>query len=211
MEFFAGATKSGENDNWGGSAPLTAAMAAVGAFGYVSPTSLDAAAATSVPSSANSVQVSATGSGTGTVIAEIYDATPSAAFAATTPRLVNVSVLKHIGTGLTMGFVVGGSTSKTVLVRAVGPTLGGFGVGGVVGDPQLKLRGPGGVSFGENDNWGDSTALANAFGAVGAFGLAAGSKDAALLVTLPPNSYTVEVTGVANTTGSALIEVYEVP
>lgn len=211
MEFFTGTTKSGENDNWGGATALTSAMAAVGAFGYVSPASLDAAAATSVPSSSNSVEVSAAGNGTGTVIAEIYDATPSASFAAATPRLVNVSVLKHLGTGLTMGFVVGGNTSKTVLVRAVGPTLAGFGVGGTVADPQLILRGPGGVSFGASNDWGDAVALSNAFTAVGAFGLAAGSKDAALLVTLPPNSYTVEVTGVANTTGSALIEVYEVP
>ena len=173
--------------------------------------SLDAAAAVNVPSSSNSVEVSAVGSGTGTVIAEIYDATPSTAFAPATPRLVNVSVLKHIGAGLTMGFVVGGNTSKTVLVRAVGPTLAGFGVGGTVGDPQLIVRGPGGVSFGANNDWGDAVALSSAATAVGAFGLAPGSKDAALLVTLPPNSYTVEVTGVANTTGSALIEVYEVP
>jgi hypothetical protein len=211
MEFFTGTVKSGDNDNWGGSANLTAAMAAVGAFGYTGGTSLDAAAAVSVPSSSNSVEVSAVGSGTGTVIAEIYDATPSSAFTPATPRLVNVSVLKHLGTGLTMGFVVGGNTSKSVLVRAVGPTLAGFGVGGTVADPQLILRGPGGVSFGANNDWGDAVALGNAATAVGGFGLAAGSKDAALLVTLPPNSYTVEVTGVANTTGSALIEVYEVP
>lgn len=210
IEFFVGETKAGENDNWGGAQATVTAMANVGAFPFVNGTSLDAAVATNVPPSSNSVKVSAVGGGTGTVIAEIYDATGNA-FNASTPRLINVSVLKHLGSGLTMGFVVGGTTSKTVLVRAVGPTLGGFGVPGVVDDPELILFGPGGVRFGENNDWGSTVALSNAFQAVGAFGLTAGSRDAALLVTLPPNSYTVDVKGVGGTTGSALIEVYEVP
>lgn len=213
LEFFAGSTKSGENDNWGGSAELTAAMANVGAFPFL-PTSLDAAAATSVAASANSVKVSAAGNGTGTVIAEIYDATPGGTFSAATPRLINVSVLKHLGGGSTMGFVIGGSTAKTVLVRAVGPTLGQapFFVPGVVADPQLILLGQGGsVRFGENNDWGGSAAMAAAFRAVGAFDLPADSRDAALLATLAPGNYTAEVKGVADTTGVAIIEVYEVP
>jgi hypothetical protein len=54
---------------------------------------------------------------------------------------VNVSVLKQLGPGVTAGFVVGGSTPRTVLVRAIGPTLGAapFNVPGVVIDPQLAL------------------------------------------------------------------------
>lgn len=213
VEFFAGATKTGENDNWGGGAPLAAAMAAVGAFPYTSPTTADAAAAVNISTRDNSVKVSAAGSGTGTVIAELYDATPASLFTVATPRLVNVSVLKQIGTGLTAGFVVGppGQGARTVLIRAIGPTLANFGVGGTVSDPQLTLFGAGGIRLGENDNWGGGAALSAAFSAVGAFALPANSRDAAVLVTLPPGDYTVEVRGVAGATGSALVEVYEVP
>ena len=51
-----------------------------------------------------------------------------------------------------------------------------------------------------------------AFGSVGAFGLpGAASKDAALLVSLPPGNYSVQAAGAAGTTGVALVEVYEVP
>ena len=211
FELFAGATKTGENDNWGGAPQLTAALAAVGAFAYVGPTSKDAAATANITSRDNSVVVSAAGSGAGLVIAELYDATPSDTFVAATPRLINVSVRKHLGPGLTAGFVLGGSAATKVLIRAVGPTLGVFGVPGVVTDPQLTLFNGVSVKIGENNDWGGTAELTAAFGAVGAFGLPATSKDAALLVTLPPGNYSVQAAGTANTTGVALVEVYEVP
>lgn len=213
IELFAGATRTGENDNWGGATAISTAMASVGAFAYTGPTSLDAAAVASIVSPDNSVRVSAAGNGTGTVIAEIYDATPASEFTAATPRLVNVSVLKHLGTGLTAGFVIGGAQPKTVLIRAVGPTLGAapFNVAGVVADPQLVLFGAGATRIGDNDNWGGTAALTAAFSAVGAFALPAASRDAALVTTLQPGSYTVEVSGVGGTTGVAIVEVYEVP
>jgi hypothetical protein len=211
LEFFSGSAKIGENDNWGGSAALSAAMAQVGAFPFSSATSRDAAISLpSLASGGNSARIS--GSGAGTVIAELYDATPQGGFTATTPRLVNVSVLKHLGSGVTAGFVVGGSTSRRVLIRAVGPTLGNapFNVPDVVADPQLALfSGPTQVSA--NDNWGGTGELTAAFAQVGAFPLPATSRDAALLVTLQPGSYTVQVNGIGGTTGVALVEVYEVP
>ena len=210
LELFASDTKTGENDNWGGSPQLTAAIAAVGAFAYVSPTSKDAATSASITTRDNSVVVSAANGGAGTVIAEIYDATASSAFAATTPRLINVSVRKHLGTRLTVGFVLGGTVATKVLIRAVGPTLGDFGVPGVVADPQLTLFNDASVKIGENNDWGGTAELTAAFGAMGAFALPATAKDAALLVTLPPGNYTVQASGTAGTTGVALVEVYEV-
>lgn len=211
IELYAGPTKAGENDNWGGSAALANAMAAVGAFAYTGPGSKDAAVSVSITARDNSVAVSSANNGTGLVIAELYDATPNGGFTATTPRLVNVSVLKHLGTGMTAGFVVGGATARNVLVRAVGPTLGAapFGVPGVVADPQLALF-SGQTKIAENDNW-SGAALSAAFGQVGAFALPAGSKDAALLVNLQPGNYTVQVSGTGGTSGVALIEVYEAP
>lgn len=63
----------------------------------------------------------------------------------------------------------------------------------------------------ENSAWGGRAELATAFGQVGAFPLAADSKDAALLMTLLPGAYTAQVTGAVAMTGVALVEIYEVP
>lgn len=65
-----------------------------------------------------------------------------------------------------------------------------------------------------NDDWGSGSrgiAIAAAAGRVGAFGLDASTRDSALLVTLNPDAYTVQVSGVGNTVGNCLVEVYEVP
>ncbi len=209
LEFFTGGTKVGENNNWGGAASIAGAMAGVGAFPFSAPDSRDAAISLpSLASGANSANIS--GTGTGLVLAEVYDATPTAAFIASTPRLVNLSVLKHIGPGLSAGFVISGSTPRQVLIRAIGPALAAFGVGDVLVDPQLALF-AGTSRIGGNDNWGGTAALTAAFARVGAFALPPDSKDAAIVATLQAGSYTVEVSGVGGTTGTALVEVYEVP
>ncbi len=211
LETFAGSTKTGENDNWGGSASLTAALAAVGAFPYTGPASKDAATSANIATRDNSVVVSSANNGRGLVIAEIYDATPIASFTPATTRLLNVSVRKHLGTWLTVGFVVGGATPVRVLIRAVGPTLGSFGVPGTVADPQLVLFNASSAKIGENNDWGGTADLTAAFAAVGAFSLPSTSKDAALVVTLQPGNYSVKVSGTGGTTGVSLVEVYEVP
>ncbi|MBL9186577.1 MAG: immunoglobulin domain-containing protein [Opitutaceae bacterium] len=211
LELFAGTTKTGENDNWGGSAHLAAALSAVGAFAFTGPTSRDAATEVSIATRDNSVKVSAFGNAIGKVMAEVYDATPAASFTTTTPRLINVSLRKHLGAGLSAGFVIGGATPLRVLVRAIGPSLGLFGVPGVVADPQLALFNGSSVKIGESNDWLGTAELSAAFAAVGAFPLPATSKDAALVATLSPGQYSVQVSGVNNTTGVALVEVYEVP
>ncbi len=187
-------------------------MASVGAFAFASATSLDSAVLANISTPNNSVVVSSNDNRTGAVIAEIYDATPDSTFTAATPRLINVSVLKHLGSGTTVGFYVGGSGSKNLLIRAIGPTVGAapFNVTGTVVDPQLTLF-SGQTVLGTNDNWGGTPALTAAFAQVSAFALPANSRDAALVTTLAPGGYTVVVSGVGNTTGVALVEVYELP
>lgn len=202
------------NNDWAGAAELSTAFAQVGAFGYASANSKDAAIyRTNLNSGTYTVQVNDAGSGSGTVIAELYDATPTASFASTTPRLVNVSVLKQINTGasLTVGFYVGGSTSRTVLIRAIGPGLAQLGVGGTMADPQLTLFNSNQNSFAANDDWGGDAQIASAGSRVGAFGISNGaSKDAMLFLTLAPGSYTARVNPVGSG-GIAIVEVYEVP
>jgi sugar lactone lactonase YvrE len=214
LELFAGSgSKLSENDDWAGNAQVTAIGGQVGAFALGNSTSKDAALynATVNPGS-YSVWITGNGGTTGVALAEIYDATEGSAHTEATPRLTNVSARTQVGTGdniLIAGFSIGGQTSKTVLIRAVGPTLGVFNVPGALADPKLELfNGP--TKINENDNWGGAAALSNAFQSVAAFQLPSSSLDAVLLVTLAPGSYTAQVSGVGNTTGVALVEVYEI-
>lgn len=124
-------------------------------------------------------------------------------------RLVNIATRVGVGgnAGTPIpGFVVGGTGSRTLLLRAVGPTLGGFGVSGVLADPQLNLL-SGTTTLAGNDNWlaADAATMTGA----GAFALTAGSRDAALVTTLAPGAYTAPVTAGNNGSGVALVEVYD--
>ncbi|MEO6244352.1 MAG: hypothetical protein ABIQ12_02865, partial [Opitutaceae bacterium] len=87
--------------------------------------------------------------------------------------------------------------------------LAAFGVPGTLFDPKVELYSGAGVNLTENDNW--LVSLTSTFTSVGAFGLQAGSRDAALLATLPPGAYSVQVKGADGGTGEALVEIYEVP
>ena len=109
---------------------------------------------------------------------------------------------------LVVGFSVGGTGNANVLLRGVGPTLGSFGVEGTLADPKLEVFRDG-SPLRTSDNWHPS--LAPSFAAVGAFALQPGSRDAALVLSLPPGSYTATVSGVNDTSGAALVEVYELP
>jgi hypothetical protein len=102
-------------------------------------------------------------------------------------------------------------TTKNILIRAVGPTLGRapFNIGGTLADPKLEIYNSNQAKIGENDTYAAN--LAPTFASVGAFALAAGSKDAAVIVSLPPGGYTVQVSGADGGTGIAIIELYELP
>jgi hypothetical protein len=104
-----------------------------------------------------------------------------------------------------MGFYIAGTGSKTVLIRGIGPELFALGVPVVVTNPSLTVY-SGNTVVAQNDDWDSS--LAPDFVTVGAFPLTAGSKDAALLVTLNPGAYTVHLVNTGNV-AEALIEVYD--
>jgi hypothetical protein len=129
-------------------------------------------------------------------------------------HLVNLSARAGVGTGadiLIAGFVLQGSGAKDIILRGVGPTLGSspYDLTGVLATPQLALIDSSGNTLSSDTAWGGSTALAEAFAAVGAFALPAGSADSALEESLAPGAYTSEVTGVGGATGIALAEIYD--
>jgi hypothetical protein len=79
-------------------------------------------------------------------------------------------------------------------------------------DPRIQLFNATAVVIADNDNWGGGAALVAAFARVAAFELPATSRDAALLATqLGEGSYTAQVSGVGDTGGVVIVEVYEVP
>lgn len=131
----------------------------------------------------------------------------------TTGRLANLSVRATAGPGadtLIVGLVTGGTGSRTLLLRGIGPTLANFGVGGVLPNPQLTLF-SGGAILDSNDDWekqANPLRVATLAAQVGAFPLAAQAADAALVTTLNPDTYTVHVSAPSGL-GVALVEAYD--
>jgi hypothetical protein len=133
--------------------------------------------------------------------------------------LTNVSCRAFVGTSTSnavLGFAVTGQAGSNiqVLVRGVGPALSLFAQVGILAQPVLALFDSSGKQLATNTGWGtnpNATQISTAFVSTGAFALPSGSADSALLVTLTPGNYTAVVTGLNNSTGLALIEVYGVP
>lgn len=204
------------NDNWSGNATVVSVSNSVGAFALPDATSKDAALVTTLAAGPYSAKVAGVGNTSGTVLAELYDTTPGT-YSPTTPRLINISARATSSNDnpLIAGFVIGGSTAKTVLIRAIGPTLGGFGVGGAMSDSKIELyvsRNNSNVLLASNDNWGGLALDSSVAASVGAFAITdAASKDSVLVITLDPGIYSANLLGVNNVSGVALIEVYEVP
>ena len=202
LELYNGQTRVFANDDW--PQTLSSVFPTVGAFALGNG-SKDAGFLQTVDGTRS---IMAQGTGAGVVLVEAYDTgTPSAA------RLVNVSARNRVGTGddiLIAGFNISGTGGpKPLLIRAVGPGLAALGVPGTLADPKLEIFDGNGAKVVENDSWNAS--LAAVFSSVGAFALPAGSRDAALVVSLAPGSYTAQVSGVGGLTGDAIIEVYELP
>ncbi len=213
LQLFSGSNVLGTNNGWGGSAAISGAAAAVGAFPWSDGSSHDAALLESLGQGAYTAQIAGESGDTGVALVEVYDATPAGSYTPASLRIVNISARVQVGTGgniLIAGFAIGGATSKTVLIRASGPALAPFGVTGTLPDPELQLF-SGSTVLESNTAWGGNAQVISAASSVGAFPWSSGaSKDSALLVTLPPGAYTVQVSGAGGDTGVALVEVYEV-
>ena len=214
LELFNGPSSVATNTAWGRSsnaAAITAAGGRVGAFPLDS-ASADAVLLVTLEPGAYTAVVSGENQAVGVALVEVYDVSENAT---NNQKVVNIASRAFAGSGdstLTAGFVINGTVPKRVLVRGVGPTLAAFGVAGALADPRLTLF-KSATAVVTNDNWGDTVdaaGIADAAASVGAFALNPGSKDAAILLSLEPGAYTVQLSGAGTDTGTALIEVYEV-
>ena len=133
----------------------------------------------------------------------------------TTSILGNISTRDFVQTGADVmigGFIVQGTRSKTVIVRAIGPELIPFGIANALADPFLELHNGAGTLIAINNNWqttlvggiitGDQVSQIQASGHA-----PTQPSESAIIATLPPGNYTAIVRGVNNTTGVALVEV----
>ena len=149
---------------------------------------------------------------TGVALVEVYDLAPAAS-----SSLGNVSTRSFVQTDSNVmigGFIVQGSGPKRVIIRAIGPELTPFGVPNALANPTLELHNGAGALIASNDNW-QTTIIG---------GIITGSqvsdiqnsghaptdfRESAIIANLPPGNYTAIVRGISNTTGVALVEVYD--
>ncbi len=217
LQVFSGAVALGANDNWGtGPSPFGVADTglAVGAF-PLPEGGKDAAIVLALPAGLYTAHVTSNDARGGVVLVEAYDAIGGDPAV----RLVNLSTRGRVGVdanALFAGVVVGGTAPTRLLLRGIGPGLAQFRVSGVLARPTLALfSGPGGGTLLQsNTGWttdGLKTDLEVAANAVAAFPLLDGSADCAMVVTVDPGAYTIRISGVGNTTGEALVEIYVLP
>ena len=122
----------------------------------------------------------------------------------------NLSTRMRVQTGDNVGiagFIITGAAPKHVLFRAIGPSLTQSGVPNALADPVLELHGPGGFTTITNDNWRDDPVQQAAILATGI--PPTNNLESAIDTTLNPGTYTVVAKGKNNTSGVALIEIYD--
>ncbi len=200
------------NDDWSdadNAATIATLSASLGAFA-LDEGSADAAILVDLTPGSYTVVTGSPDGDTGTAIVELYDADSGSP----TTRLLNISTRGYVGSdsALVSGFVISEEGPRTVLIRAIGPTLENFGVSGALTNPTLTLY-SGETALTSNDDWADSDAsnIATVGSTVGAFSLENGTADAALLVTLSPGVYTAQADSADDSSGLALVEIYLVP
>ena len=211
------ASNSGWGTPAGNATAVQTADAATGAFALTNTSSLDSAVVANLPGVGGGYSATVTGASgdSGWALTEVYDDT--SAYSLTSTRLINLSCLTTILTAgtLDVGFVIGGTTAKTVLVRVGGPALNTlYNIGGVMPDPQLQVSPLSSAStvLAFDAGWGGDAQIAAVADSVGAYAFPnPASLDSAALVTLPPGAYTVQVNSKTGLGGTVLVEIYEVP
>lgn len=194
------------NDNW-----ADANKQAIIDTGIAPTSSREAAILATLPSNNTGVGYTAVvrgvGNTTGIGLVEVYDLDSGPG-----STLLNIATRGRVGSDdervMIGGFFLGGTESKRILIRAIGPSLANAGVTGTLADPRLQLIDANGNTLQSNNDWqsdGQSNEIQES-------GLApTNSKEAALVRTLNAGAYTAVVRGAGDTTGVASVEIYQLP
>ena len=149
---------------------------------------------------------------TGVALVDVYGLSPE-----TNSILANISTRSFVQTGdnvMIGGFIVQGAQPKSVIVRAIGPELTQYGVPNAMVNPTLEVYDANGALIASNDNWRTTiiggVITSDQVGDIRNSGYAPGDgRESAITADLPPGNYTAILRGVNNTTGVALVEVYD--
>ena len=191
--------------------------ARVGAFPF-KVENRDSALLASVVQGGFTALVSGTDGGSGVALVEIYE---DRSMSGGESRLRNLSTRGTVGSGervLIGGFYVSGSVPKSMLIRAVGPSLAQYSQGqfNTASNPRLRLFSASDTvnPIATNDDYwvgGNEIEVRDASSRVGAFALSIGTSDAAMVLALPPGGYTAVVDIASGDEGVVLLEIYEIP
>jgi plastocyanin len=124
-------------------------------------------------------------------------------------RALNISTRLQVGTGANVligGFIITGTTPRSVAIRGIGPSLSG--VSGALADPTLELRSNSQALVAQNDNWQDDSISASQLTALGL--APQNPNESGIVTTLQPGAYTAILAGKNNGTGIGLVELYDV-
>jgi hypothetical protein len=216
LELYDGGTKIASNDNWQttqifGIITVNQVSAIQSSGKAPTQASESAIIATLQPGNYTAI-VRGKNSTAGVALVEVYDLSPG-----TTSILGNISTRDFVQTGNNVmigGFIIQGAQPKRVIVRAIGPELTQFGITDALADPTLELHNGTGALIASNDNW-QTTQIggiitSDQVSAIQNSGKApTQASESAIIATLQPGNYTAIVRGKNNTTGVALVEVYD--
>lgn len=196
------------NDNWGddpaSKSAILAATAATGAF-PLDEGSKDAAILLVLQPGGYTAVVKDKNGATGVGLVEVYEVDQGN----NNSRLINLSSRSLVKTGNDVqiaGFIISGAHPKKVIIRASGPALTQYGIQGALADPFLEIHDDT-KTIVTNDNW--DAALRADFLKISLDNWPVGSADAAVVLTLNPGKYTAIVSGKNQTSGVALVEVFD--
>jgi hypothetical protein len=185
------------------------------------PTATATATSTATPTATATATATPTATATATPTATATATATPTATATATPGLVgNVSTRLPVGTGdnvLIEGFIVQGSvgSTKKILVRAIGPSLIPFGITDALANPALEIHDSSGATVATNNDWkvtqSGGLITGDQSGEINGSGLAPGNDlESAIIANLAPGSYTAVVSGVGNTTGTGVVDAYDI-
>jgi predicted methyltransferase MtxX (methanogen marker protein 4) len=195
LELYQGDTLLAANNDWRQS------QAEIEATGFQPSNDLESAIVRTLAPGNYTAVVRGNGNSTGIGVVEAYDLSPSA-----NSKLANIATRGFVNTGdnvMIGGFITGGDSQ--VVVRAIGPSLGNFGISGALQDPTLDLVNSNGDVIRSNNDWKESQQ-----NEITATGLQPGDdRESALIESLPAGSYTAVVRGAGSSTGIGLVEIYD--
>lgn len=199
VSLFLGPDQIGSNDDWqsaGNSGDIPASLRPTNDKASAILVTLEPGAYTAI--------VEGVGGTTGVGIVEVFEVTATG-----TAHLVNISTRGFVGDGddvLIGGLIISGDRPKTIAVTGRGPSLAAFGVPNTLDDPQLSLYDQAGNLLESNDSW-QATSRVND---IPAFVSLTDGREAVIVRTVEPGAYTAILSGVGGTSGTGIVEVFEV-